>query len=233
MDQLTLFNPEWPCLGTDESGKGDYLGPLVVAGACLDEPAARTLSGLGVMDCKRLTDRRVTDLAAKVREVCGPKRFAEVEVTPEAYNRLYEEMKREGKNLNALLAWAHVRVIENVLKQTSCDRVIADQFGDERLIRSRLRAAFPDRKLTLIQRHRAEDHIAVAAASVLARARFLAWMGEASGRYGMSLPKGASSAVTEAARAFVAKHGSSELRQVAKLHFRTTQEVMKTVTSGG
>lgn len=231
MDQLTLFDPDWPCLGTDESGKGDYLGPLVVAGACLDEPAARTLSGLGVMDCKRLTDRRVTDLAAKIRKVCGPKRFAEVEIPPETYNRLYEDMKREGKSLNTLLAWGHVRVIENVLKQTACRRIIADQFGDERLIRSRLKAAFPGLKLTLIQRHRAEDHIAVAAASVLARARFLAWMEEASGRYAMPLPKGASAAVTDAARAFIAKHGSVELRKIAKLHFRTTREVLKTVAS--
>jgi ribonuclease HIII len=185
------------------------------------------------MDCKRLTDRRVTDLAAKVREVCGPKRFAEVEIPPEAYNRLYGDMKREGKNLNALLAWGHVRVMENVLKQTPCHRIIADQFGDERLIRSRLKVAFPNRKINLIQRHGAEDHTAVAAASVLARARFLAWMTRTSERYGMTFPKGASAAVTEAARALVAKQGPEELRKVAKLHFRTTQEVLKTRTDEG
>jgi len=226
MTQPTLFDTSWPCLGTDESGKGDYFGPLVVAGACLDEASAEKLSGLGVMDCKRLTDRRVAELAEKIREVCGPKRFAEVEIPPETYNRLYEDMKREGKNLNALLAWGHVQAIENVFKQGACHQIIADKFGDERLIRSRLTAAFPGRKLNLIQRPRAEEHPAVAAASVLARARFLAWMARASKEYGMALPKGATT-VKEAARGFVEKHGSEALRQVAKLHFRTTQEVLR------
>ena len=226
MNQPTLFDMDWPCLGTDESGKGDYFGPLVVAGACLDESSAQALSGLGVMDCKRLTDRRVAELAGNIREVCGPKRFAEVELPPEVYNRLYEDMKREGKNLNALLAWGHVRAIEDVLKQTACHQIVADKFGDERLIRSRLTAAFPGRKLNLIQRPRAEEHPSVAAASVLARARFLAWMARASEEYGAPIPKGAT-AVTEAGRRFVAQHGPEALRKVAKLHFRTTQEVLK------
>ena len=222
-----MTEPDLPCIGTDESGKGDYLGPLVVAGACLDEPAANYLSVRGVMDCKRLTDRRVKELSTKIREICGPKRFSEVVLPPETYNRLYEDMKREGKNLNTLLGWGHARVIENILNMTPCPLIVADQFGDENLIRSRLSSAFNNIKPKLIQRPRAETHISVAAASILARDRFIRWMEDASHRLGGALPKGASSAVTEAAQSIVTRYGPDELRKVAKLHFRTTREVLK------
>ena len=225
--QRSPLEAGWPCIGTDESGKGDYLGPLVVAGLCLDEQEARALSAQGVMDCKRLTDRRVRELAARIRKICGPDRFSEVILPPETYNRLYEEMKREGKNLNALLAWGHARAIENILQRTPCGLIVADQFGDERLIRSRLSKVFHDLNPRLIQRPRAEENLAVAGASILARDRFLAWMQEASERQALPLPRGASPAVVAAARALVEREGPDALRRVAKLHFRTTQEVLR------
>jgi ribonuclease HIII len=122
------------------------------------------------------------------------------------------------------LAWGHARTIENLLEQVSCDRVIADQFGDERFLHNALMAK--GRSVRLIQKPRAEEEIAVAAASIVARAEFLRRLQELGNRYGVPLPKGASDAVITAGKVFVQKHGSDVLGQVAKLHFRTTERVL-------
>jgi ribonuclease HIII len=218
----TRYDVGYPVIGTDESGKGDYFGPLVCAAVCVDEAGAETLRSIGVRDSKTCTDGEIRELAEKIREVCAGK-FEVIEISPDRYNTLYVELAREGKNLNTMLAWGHARAIEELLKKVDCPVAIADQFGDERYILGKLQAR--GRSIRLIQMPRAEANIAVAAASVLARDRFLEKMAVMGKRYGMTFPRGASAAVIRAAQEFAKKNGVAKLPSVAKIHFKTTAEV--------
>jgi ribonuclease HIII len=212
-----------PSIGTDESGKGDFFGPLVCAGVYVDAVSADVLQAMGVRDSKRLSDRRCRELAEGIQATCR-ERYIVVEISPARYNDLYEQFRREGKNLNTLLAWAHARVLENLLSRVACTRAITDQFADPRFVQSKLQER--GKKIDLIQMPRAEVHIAVAAASVLARARFLDRLEALSARFDMTLPKGASRMVVLAGQALVKRFGTAALRQAAKLHFKTTAEVL-------
>jgi ribonuclease HIII len=212
-----------PSIGTDESGKGDFFGPLVCAGVYVDAGSAEVLQDMGVRDSKRLSDRRCRELAEGIQATCR-EQYSVVEISPARYNDLYEQFRREGKNLNTLLAWAHARVLENLLSRVICTRAITDQFADPRFVQAKLQER--GKKIDLIQMPRAEVHIAVAAASVLARARFLGRLEALSTEFGMTLPKGASHTVVLAGQVLVKQFGSAALRQVAKLHFKTTTEVL-------
>lgn len=217
---------ETPWIGTDKSGKGDYFGPLVSAAVYVNDQILERLAALGVKDSKLLSDKRARELAERIRITCKD-RFSEVVITPEHYNRLYEDFQKEGKTLNHLLAWGHYRALENLLAVVECENIIVDQFANEHYLRSRLFAKNPARKLNLIQMPRAEANLAVAAASIIARDRFLAWLENMAMKYG-HLPKGASAEVVQTARAIVARRGKEELRMIAKLHFKTTQQVLAT-----
>lgn len=214
----------FPMIGTDESGKGDYFGPLVSAGVYVDEQTAKDLMAYGVKDSKELSDSKNSELAQKVAKRCKG-RFAIIEISPEKYNDLYEQFKKEKKNLNTLLAWGHAKAIEEILSKVDCRVAIADQFADESFIIGKLQEK--GKKLELIQMHKAEQNIAVAAASILSRARFLEKLSKLSDEYKIDLPKGASWTVIENAKKFVDMYGKESLRKVAKLHFKTTSEVFK------
>ncbi len=216
----------FPHIGTDESGKGDYFGPMVVAGVWMDELAGARLEAIGVRDSKLLSDGRCRELAEEIRILCNGK-FVEVEIPPDRYNQLYDQFKKERKNLNHLLAWGHARAIESLLEKKPCSYAVADQFGNERFILSKLMEK--GRKLQLIQTPKAERYIAVAAASILARDRFLSRMGRLSHEYGILLPKGASDNVIQPALDIIKKRGIDELKKVAKLHHKTTQKILKKI----
>jgi ribonuclease HIII len=217
------YDVGYPVIGTDESGKGDYFGPLVCAAVCVDANVADALRSAGVRDSKTCTDREIHSLAEKIRTLCAGK-FEIIEIPPERYNTLHGQLTSEGKNLNTMLAWGHARAIEELLKHADCKVAIADQFADKRYILGKLQER--GRMIQLIQMHKAEENIAVAAASILARARFIAKMADLSAKYGMTFPFGASAAVIRAGQEFVKKHGAANLPLVAKMHFRTTAEVM-------
>lgn len=217
---LAGFDYRW--IGTDESGKGDYFGPLVAAGMYVDATIAQELTGLGVADSKTLSDGETRRLAGEIRRRF-PDKFEVVEIPPAKYNALYEQFKREGKNLNSLLAWGHARVLENLLIRCPCRFALTDKFADARYVEQRLFAH--SRRITLVQRPRAERNVAVAAASVLARDSFLTSLDKLSAQYGLSLPKGAAPQVVAAARDLVTRHGAAALGQVAKLHFKITAKV--------
>lgn len=211
-----------PHIGTDESGKGDYFGPMVIAGVLIDSITEIALKEIGVKDSKTLTDKRCRELAAKIRNLL-PGKYHEVEIVPESYNRLYGEFKSEGKNLNHLLAWGHARAIESLLQKETCSHAIADQFGDENYIRSKLMEK--GKKLQLIQLPKGERYIAVAAASILARDRFLSRMENLRDTYRIELPKGASDSVINAGKQFVQAYDDKSLEKVAKLHHKTTEKI--------
>ena len=201
-------------IGVDESGKGDYFGPLVIA-ACYVGP--EHLAQLdGVVDSKTLTDPQARRLAGVIRANCP---HSVICLRPEKYNDLYSKMK----NLNHLLAWGHARAIENVLEIQPADRVISDQFAaGGKVVKDRLFEL--GKAVKFESRVRAEADIAVAAASILARAEFLRVLEELGNLSGMPLPKGATN-VIEPGKRYVQKHGFDALGQVAKLHFRTTEQL--------
>lgn len=218
-----VLNPELtaPHMGIDESGKGDFFGPLVACAAYTDPNISKKMAEIGVKDCKQLSDKQVLEIGAKLRAYLGPNRFKLVAIGPEAYNRLYAKYR----NVNSILSWAHARSIENLLETVpSCPRAVADQFGAEHLIKNALMDK--GREIILEQHHKAESDIAVAAASVLAREYFLLSLKKLSANYGVELPKGASNAVIEAGIRLARKDGAAALTKVAKCHFRTTDTVL-------
>jgi len=212
-----------PIIGTDESGKGDYFGPLVSAGVYVDDQSAKELIVRGVRDSKKMADRRNLELAQEIPKICKG-RFSIIEVSPEKYNDLYEQFKRERKNLNTLLAWGHGKAIEEILNKVDCRVAVADQFADEKFILGKLQEK--GKKLKLVQMHKAEQNVAVAAASILSRARFLEKLSKLSDEYRMAFPKGSSQEVIRNGREFIKKYGKGALRKVAKLHFRITTQII-------
>src|SRR3954451_5747155 len=217
-----VHSPEMfePHFGVDESGKGDFFGPLVIAGVYVDRGIARKLIDAGVVDSKRIgSDARIRALADTIRKEAHGLVEA-VSIGPERYNQLYEKFG----NLNSLLGWGHARVIENLLaKKPDCPRALSDKFADARVIERSLMQH--GQKIKMEQRTRAESDVAVAAASILAREGFIDWLDRRSKTLGVKLGRGVSASVKEAAKALVEKGGGDALREVAKVHFRTAHEV--------
>jgi ribonuclease HIII len=207
----------WPMVGVDESGKGDFFGPLVVAGVLVEREQVPVLAEWGVRDSKTITDRRVIDLAAKIRQAFV---FDMVVIGPEKYNELYGRIR----NLNRLLGWGHARVIENILTRKPAPAALSDKFGDDRFIIDSLQKE--GKKIELIQMVRGEAHPAVAAASIVARAEFLRRMDLLSHEYQVVLPRGASAAVDAVGRDLVKKNGPAILDKLAKRHFKNYQKIV-------
>jgi ribonuclease HIII len=217
-----VHSPEMfePHFGVDESGKGDFFGPLVIAGVYVDRGIARKFMDSGIQDSKRIgSDARIHALADAIRTTQGAVHEVIV-IGPERYNDLYEKFG----NLNSLLGWGHARVIENLLgKRSDCPRALSDKFADTRVIeRSLLKLG---RGIKLEQRTKAESDLAVAAASILAREGFIDWLDKRGKALGLKLGRGVSAPIKAAARQLVAQHGHEMLRQVAKVHFRTAHEI--------
>jgi ribonuclease HIII len=206
--------------GVDESGKGDFFGPLVISGVYVDRGIARNLLDAGVQDSKRIaSDARIRTLGQTIRKTAGGL-IETVLIGPERYNELYEKFG----NLNSLLGWGHARVIENLLaKKPDCPRALSDQFADARVIKQSLLQH--GREITIQQRPKAESDIAVAAASILAREAFIGWLERRGKELGLRLERGVSTSVKETAKKLVEKSGPRRLREVAKVHFRTAHEI--------
>lgn len=205
-------------IGVDESGKGDFFGPLCVAGVLVDEKSEKLFEDCGIKDSKKLSDKKILELE-KIIKSNSP--HSVVVISNAKYNELYTKIK----NLNKLLAWAHARVIENISQNNQCDYALSDKFGDESLIKSALMEN--GRKIELRQAVRAESDIAVAAASILARAAFVKKIAGMESDYGCKFPKGCSDLVKTAADEFISKHGKQKLNEVCKMHFKTYKEILR------
>src|ERR1700736_5359698 len=212
-----MFEPHF---GIDESGKGDFFGPLVISGVYVDRGIARQLLDAGVQDSKRVgSDARIRTLAEIIQQAAIGLTDT-VLIGPAKYNELY----RKFGNLNSLLGWGHARVIENLLeKKPDCPRSLSDQFADAAVIERSLLAH--GRKIRIEQRTKAESDVAVAAASILAREAFINWLEREGKALGLRLDRGVSPGVKETAKKIVETTGAAGLREVAKVHFRTAHEV--------
>lgn len=207
-----------PRIGIDESGKGDFFGPLCIAGVYAHGKEIAELQAIGVKDSKKLTDRTIVSIGKKIRA-----NFAHhiIKINPKKYNELYEQFK----NLNRLLGWGHATAIEQLVANTDCRKVIIDQFADESVVLSAIKKKRLEINLT--QRHRGEEDLVVAAASILARQAFIEGLEMLSQEYGITLPKGGASAlIMKAGKQFIGRHGTEILPFVAKMHFKTLDSIL-------
>ena len=211
-----------PHIGIDESGKGDFFGPLVIAGAYIDETLIDTMREMDVKDSKNISsDKKALELGRDLRELLG-KRYTVIRIGPRAYNRLYYQMR----NVNSILAWGHARAIENMLNVLpNCPRAISDQFGSKEQVKRALMKK--GQQIELVQRHKAESDLAVAAASIIAREGFLRALSDMEKHYKVKLHKGASAAVVQAAVEVGKQHGPEIFLETSKCHFKTTDTVLK------
>ena len=203
-------------LGIDESGKGDFFGPLVIASGYVEDESK--IRAMGVKDSKMLNDEKILQLAGKIKKKCY---YNVVKIDPEKYNQLYANIG----NLNKLLAWGHAQVIENSLEHVQPDYAISDKFAKEHEIISQLKEK--GKKIKLVQQTKAEKYISVAAASIVARAEFVLSLQKLSFKYGMELPLGAGENVLTAGKEFVKKYGIEELNKVCKTHFSTYKKIIQ------
>lgn len=213
-----------PYCGSDESGKGDYFGPLVVASVFLEDGMVSPMEEFGVTDSKLMNDAHIIKIGPSLMEQLGPERVAVITLMPSDYNARYQSMTKIGKNLNHLLGGLHAELINQLIgANPTCPLVVVDQFSVNDTISPNLAKT---RNFKLIQQTKAERHLGVAAASVVARWHFLKAMSELNETFNWSFPLGAGGGVESSAKNFVARHGEEALGQVAKLHFVTTQRVL-------
>lgn len=202
-------------IGTDESGKGDYFGPLVIAGVVVDESNFQFLKSIGVKDSKELSDSAIKKISSEIRSNHEIK-FNVISIYPKKYNELYN---RVG-NVNRILGWGHAKVIENLLEKHKVEEAISDKFGDEKYIYTSLQER--GKNITLHQVTKAERYTAVAAASILARDKFNSWFKHEKEKLGFELPKGASENSETAAKKLISKLGDHSPKDFVKLHFKNT-----------
>lgn len=220
LENCAGFNGVW--VGSDESGKGDFFGPLVVAAVLVDCNIASKLIDIGVKDCKALSDKEIKRLAPLIKEI-APINVV-LALKPEMYNYRYEQLRSEKKNLNHLLANGHITALRKAIQQRpECKYALVDQFSVHSGIREALENEFAD--LLVVEQKRAEGDIAVAAASVLARERFLSIMEELSVLAGRTLPKGGGEISTVTANEIKNEFGAKFLEKLVKKHFSNYKKI--------
>lgn len=204
-------------IGIDESGKGDFFGPLCIAGVYVPPDQFEKLHSVGVKDSKKLNDTVIRKVAKEIQAVCP---YHVVRINPAKYNQIYGEFK----NLNRLLAWGHATAIEELVLQTGCKNVIIDQFADESVVELALKRKKLSVELT--QRHRGEEDLAVAAASILARYAFIEGLEKLGRDLGIELPKGSSKQTEAVGREILKKWGIEKLKTICKEHFKTLDAIL-------
>ena len=217
---LELVDPELKepdeYIGTDECGKGDFFGPLVVAAVYVNSNTKKNLLRIGVKDSKDLSDYQICILAKEIKKIVADN-FTVVSINPKKYNEVYE---RFG-NLNSLLNWSHSKALSNLFDMVDCKTVITDKFSNKDLDISSL-SKHSD--VEFIQETKAERYVGVAAASIIARESFLNWF-ENKERSGLNLPKGSSTETEVFAKKLLKSIGKEKLSELAKLHFKTYKRI--------
>lgn len=214
-DIYPILSP--PLTGSDEVGKGDFYAPIIVGSVYLDENQYNILKELGVKDSKSLTDAQITKLAQKIKQVTS--NYSILRIKQNKYNELYSKIG----NINAILAWAHSTNIKNVYKKHPFKKLLVDKFGREEQIKSSLKEL---NLKEIIFMPKAEKNIAVAAASILARDALIKSTENMNKYYNFKFPLGANKIVIEKGKEFVKNFGEEELKNVCKMHFKTSKEIL-------
>lgn len=218
-----VLHPDWfeSHAGLDESGKGDFFGPVVAATVIADKPAIEAWIKAGVKDSKKIAELQIIKLDHIIRETRGVVVRTWFCGMPK-YNEL---MARPRANLNLLLAWMHASALREALTQKPVPWGLLDQFTEQPLVQREL-AKKDVTNFELRMRTKAEEDPVVAAASIVARAEFQRQMSNLSKKFGERLQKGAGPLVKEQGARIIEKFGARGLGDFAKLHFRTAYEVV-------
>ena len=218
-----VLHPDWfeSHAGLDESGKGDFFGPVIAATVIADKSAIEAWRKAGVQDSKKIAENQIIKLDKLIRETRGAVARTCFCGMPK-YNEL---MSRPGANLNRLLAWQHATALEQALTVKRVPWGLLDQFTKQPLVQREL-AKKKVEGFELRMRTKAEEDPVVAAASVVARAEFVRQMHTLSKSFGTKLQKGAGPLVKEQAHQIIERFGVRALGDFAKLHFRTAYEVV-------
>ncbi len=210
-----------PHIGSDEVGKGDYFGPMVVASCYVCEKDLARLKSLGVTDSKKMTDIKMSKLFIELSKIIE---HEYVVISPGEY----DQQIKSTRNVAVLLARAHSKVLKSLADKISnskkeIGKIVIDQFSQSKA--RLLNELDPSlKKYEIEQKHHGESDIAVACASVFARAIFLDEWQKMEESYKFSFPKGASDIIGQA-QVFVDQFGFDELKKVAKVSFKTTKSL--------
>jgi ribonuclease HIII len=218
-----VLHPDWfeSHAGLDESGKGDFFGPVVAATVIAGRPAVEAWIKAGVKDSKKIAESQIMLLNRMIRETPGVAVHTFV-LTMGKYNEL---MAKKGASLNRLLGWMHANAAQQALAQIPVPWGLLDQFSEQPLVQRELTKKAV-KNFELRMRTHAEEDPVVAAASIVARAEYVRQMHDLSLRFGAKLQKGASALVKDQAAEIIRKFGARSLGDFAKLHFRTAYEVV-------
>lgn len=214
---LKIFSEglEFPQIGTDESGKGDVFGPLVVSGVLLDKEDIPKVIDLGIKDSKKLSDKLILEIKNEIEKTFF---YEVVLISPKKYNELYMKMK----NVNRILAWAHARTIENILSKKEAKLIIIDKFTSEEFIKSFM---FKEAKTrNFIIESQGEKYFASALSSIIARGYYLEYMKKMEREYKMEFPKGAGENTNKVISEFIKKYTHLRLPEVGKMHFKNIKK---------
>ncbi|MBS7609372.1 hypothetical protein KEJ36_00120 [Candidatus Bathyarchaeota archaeon] len=193
LKELKLEPSEYDVIiGSDEAGKGEWLGPLTIAAVALTPEGMLALRAEGVMDSKELGRRRIEEISRKIKKLALG--FQVFMITPRRFNKLLKELWEGGQNLNDLIAWGHARAIDSVYKKVvrkmkdASFVIIIDEF-DRLKTEERLQRIQRLRSIKVVQAPDAEDVVAVAAAGILAKAAWEAWIDRESEKLSLDLRK--------------------------------------------
>jgi ribonuclease HIII len=219
-----VLHPEWfeAHAGLDESGKGDFFGPVIAATVIGQKSMIEAWRKAGAQDSKKMSEAKIIELDHIIRNTHG----VVVKVCFCGMPKYNELMARPRANLNLLLAWQHATALSQALAEKPVKWGLLDQFTEQPLVQREL-AKKKVENFELRMRTKAESDPVVAAASIVARAEFVRQMNQLSKQFGEKLQKGAGPLVRAQAHAIINKLGVHALKDYAKLHFRTAYEVVK------
>lgn len=210
-----------PAIGSDESGKGDFFGPLVVCAFWANSNMMHDLNSLEVKDSKSLSEVKCSKIAAELRK-SYPENYVEIILCPEKYNVFYSKFNKKGLSLNQMLGYLHACAINKMWDNKQANSIVIDKFGKESDVTKYLKNEILDVNVVCVTK--GERQLSVAAASILARDRFICEINALSEKLSEKIPLGAGSNVLEFAAHFISKYGEEQLFNYAKIHFSTASK---------
>nr|WP_277423943.1 ribonuclease HIII [Bacillus sp. FJAT-42376] len=213
-------------IGSDEVGTGDYFGPMTVVAAYVSKENIPLIKEMGARDSKGLKDPQIIEIAKQL-----------IHAVPYSLlvlkNEKYNELQKKGMTQGKMKAWLHNQAISHLTRKISPEEpeaILIDQFVDPNIYYSHLKGQTFSKKNTYFSTKAEGVHLAVAAASIIARYSFVKEFEKLSEKAGMILPKGAGRQVDEAAAKLIEKNGVQDLGIYAKTHFANTQKALDLVS---
>lgn len=213
-------------IGSDETGTGDYFGPITVAACFVREDQIELVNELGVKDSKMLTDDVMRKMAPDLMATLSHSVLV-------LKNEKYNDIQSRGWSQGKIKALMHNQALKHVLNKINPEKpsfILIDQFAERGIYYNHIKMEKEIIRENVLFATKAEQlHVSVAAASIIARYAFLKEMDRLTEIAGTTIPKGASAKVDEIAAKIYIKHGEAFLKSITKWHFANTQKAMMLV----